>query len=878
FIGTDSLLYEICELDDISDCITAMVFIEVTAETHPMAENDFSSTLENTLVSINVLENDTNIDASTLNVIDAPQNGTFTVENDELVYTPNNGFVGTDSLLYEICELDDISDCVTAMVFIEVTAETHPMAENDFSSTLENTLVSINVLDNDTNIDASTLNVIDAPQNGTFTVENDELVYTPNNGFIGTDSLLYEICELDDISDCVTAMVFIEVTAESSTTDDEVGAVAGIATQIDIIGNDDDNIDPTTVAILEQPENGTVEVNPETGVLTYTPNEGFAGVEIITYTACDDENNCDEASVVITVLPSIIVPDETPTSLCLDAETTTEICIDIEEATEHIDVAQSTASAGSLSLSNDNCMIYDPVLFEGTATITMMVCETENVNMCREETFIIQVGCFMPTLADDIALIDANSVTINGQTINTEVGLEGILIPVANNDQYTCDQTLTINIVEAATNGETTMIGNEISYVPDANFSGINTITYEACNDCGLCNTAIAVIEVNADTTPCDAFEANICAEPLVPILVCPTFCLPTDNYAIVDASTTFSCSLALVDGCIQYTALPLFEGSDIIEIVGCDEFACDTVYVHLEVGTCNENEAPIAETDYATAVNGIAINIDVLENDTDADNDELTVTSFTQPLNGTVTLVDGILTYTPNADYEGEDNFVYQICDTENNCDMAVVFIDVIDNTDCSNEYSLCAEPITPIFVCPEFCNLDANDNITIVDVETTYNCSVYLQDDGCVRYTALPLFAGSEVMTIIGCNNFGLCDTINITINVTDDCAADNESDNGAGKEVAPIENSASLQIIDIYPQPATQKAYLNFVSQTSEATIIVYDLVGKIIFTQNLINLDTAKSNQVAIDVSKYASGLYTVVLETKNETVATKLLKQ
>ena len=64
----------------------------------------------------------------------------------------------------------------------------------------------------------------------------------------------------------------------------------------------------------------------------------------------------------------------------------------------------------------------------------------------------------------------------------------------------------------------------------------------------------------------------------------------------------------------------------------------------------------------------------------------------------------------------------------------------------------------------------------------------------------------------------------------------------------------------------------------SQASEATITVYDLTGRVVFTQNLTNLETESINQVAIDVAKYASGLYTVVVETENEIAATKLLKQ
>ena len=82
-------------------------------------------------------------------------------------------------------------------------------------------------------------------------------------------------------------------------------------------------------------------------------------------------------------------------------------------------------------------------------------------------------------------------------------------------------------------------------------------------------------------------------------------------------------------------------------------------------------NEAPIAgddvfDTETDTSVD-ITINTELLDNDSDANGDALTLTEFTQPANGTLLdNGDGTLTYTPNSGFEGDDTFTYTVSDGE--------------------------------------------------------------------------------------------------------------------------------------------------------------------------------------------------------------------
>ncbi|MCI0538487.1 MAG: tandem-95 repeat protein, partial [Verrucomicrobiales bacterium] len=76
-------------------------------------------------------------------------------------------------------------------------------------------------------------------------------------------------------------------------------------------------------------------------------------------------------------------------------------------------------------------------------------------------------------------------------------------------------------------------------------------------------------------------------------------------------------------------------------------------------------NDSPVAAADYLITDEDIPTTIDVLANDADADEDGLTLTSFTQPENGElVRLPDGVFRYTPKPNYSGSESFSYRISD----------------------------------------------------------------------------------------------------------------------------------------------------------------------------------------------------------------------
>ncbi|MDO6512239.1 cadherin-like domain-containing protein, partial [Celeribacter halophilus] len=75
----------------------------------------------------------------------------------------------------------------------------------------------------------------------------------------------------------------------------------------------------------------------------------------------------------------------------------------------------------------------------------------------------------------------------------------------------------------------------------------------------------------------------------------------------------------------------------------------------------------------------GGAVTVNVMENDADADGDDLTIDQHTQPNNGTVTENDdGTLSYTANDGFVGTDSFTYTVTDGQGGESTATVKIEV--------------------------------------------------------------------------------------------------------------------------------------------------------------------------------------------------------
>jgi hypothetical protein len=213
--------------------------IEVTAyvpkpNQAPVAGDDSANTDEDIGITIDVLSNDSDADGDPIVIssVTEPVSGTAVENNDgTITYTPDANFNGTDSFTYTIDDGNGGTDTATVTVTVNPVADP-PDAVDDAESTTVDTVVTIDVLANDSDPDGDALAVIDvtAPVNGTAEAVDsdadgvlDSVTYTPASDFIGTDSFTYTVS--DGNGGTATATVTVDVTGPNSGTALYVSAI-----------------------------------------------------------------------------------------------------------------------------------------------------------------------------------------------------------------------------------------------------------------------------------------------------------------------------------------------------------------------------------------------------------------------------------------------------------------------------------------------------------------------------------------------------------------------------------------------------------------------------------------------------------------------------
>jgi hypothetical protein len=131
--------------------------------------------------------------------------------NHEIVYTYTTLGTGTQSIAWKVKDVCGIWSN-TAYFFYVLDCIVPPVAVNDTACASCGVPFTIDVLANDTGTyNPTTLTITTAPTQGTAIVVSGKILYTPNTGYAGLDSLSYQVSGFDPNSQSNIATVAITV-------------------------------------------------------------------------------------------------------------------------------------------------------------------------------------------------------------------------------------------------------------------------------------------------------------------------------------------------------------------------------------------------------------------------------------------------------------------------------------------------------------------------------------------------------------------------------------------------------------------------------------------------------------------------------------------
>ncbi|MFY7740542.1 MAG: gliding motility-associated C-terminal domain-containing protein [Flavobacterium sp.] len=694
--GNYSVIYEICEVLNPSNCDQATAFINVATID---AINDTPTPINGTPggTTPSVLVNDTLnglpvvLTDVTLTPTSVPTG--LTLNPDGTITVDPNTPAGTYPVVYEICQVANPTVCDTATANVVVTTidavnytpATIPSATGGTTpSVLANdTLNGLPVVPTDVTLTPTSVPAgLTLNPDGTITVAPG----TPN----GTYPVVYEICQVANPTVCDTATASVVVAAIDAVDDTPtpINGTPGGSTP-SVLANDTLNglpLVPTDVTLTPTSVPAGLTLNPD-GTITVDPNTP-AGTYPVVYTICEIAvpTNCDTAtaSVVVTTIDAV---DDTPSVVngTTGATVPTIFTNDTLDGVAFVPTDVTLTSlplAAGLTLNADGTITVAPGTAAGSYPVTYTICQVANPTVCDTAVTTIVVAT--------IDAINDSSTPINGTP-------GGSTPSVLANDTLDgsplnpTDATLTTVSVPA---GLTLNPDGTITVAPGT-AAGTYPVVYEICQVAHptICDTATASVvvttidAVNDTPTPINGTPGGTTPSVLVndtlnglPVVLTDVTLTPT---SVPTGLTLNPDGTITVDPNTPAGTYPVvYEICQVANPTVCDTATANVVVTTIDA--VNDTPATIPSATGGTTPS-------VLANDTLNElpivptDVTLTPTSVTAGLtlntDGTITVAPG----TPSGTYP----VVYEICQVANPtvCDTAtasvvVAAIDAVDDT----------------------------------------------------------------------------------------------------------------------------------------------------------------------------------------------------
>ncbi|MCC4221981.1 Ig-like domain-containing protein [Vibrio campbellii] len=733
----------------------------------PVANDDNAVTDEDTPVTINVLPNDTDIDGDTLTIVNASvpaEQGTVEIVDGKLVFTPAENFNGEATISYTVYD-GVLEDSAEVSVTVNPVNDA-PVANDDSAATDEDTTVTIDVLTNDTDVDGDTLTIVNASvpaEQGTVEIVDGKLVFTPAENFNGEATISYTVSDgaLEDSAEVTVTVNPINDAPVAN--DDNAVTDEDTPVTINVLPNDTD-VDGDTLSIVNASvpaDQGTVEIVD--GKLVFTPAENFNGETTISYTVSDGELE-DSAQVSVTVNPINDAPVANDDNAVTDEDTPVTIDVltndtDVDGDTLSIVNASVPADQGTVEIVDGKLVFTPAENFNGEATISYTVSDGELEDEAQVTVTVNPIND-APVANDDSAVTDEDTP---------------VTIDVLLNDTDIDGDTLTIvNASVPADQGTVKIVDGKLVFTPADNFNGEATISYTV-SDGELEDSAQVSVTVNPLNDAPVANDDSAATDEDTPVTI---NVLPNDTDVDGDTLTIVNASVPadqgtveIVDGKLVFTPADNFNGEATISYTVSDGVLEDSAEVSVTVNPINDVptvENTIAYQSLEEDFTPYTIDLNDAFSDVDNADGELTF-SVSGNSNIQVSIVDGIATIKPTADWNGSEELTFTAEDPSGETASQVVDFTVAAVVDIVSDSADIVEDT------PTKLDVLGNDNFEgdapVVSVEVGHeptNGTVVVNNDGTITYTPNQDYNGPDQFTYT-VSSGGVTESTTVTLNVT-------------------------------------------------------------------------------------------------------------
>ncbi|MCZ0758498.1 tandem-95 repeat protein [Vibrio diabolicus] len=742
-------------------------------------ESDRATVVEDTQTIIKVLGNDTfegDDKVVSLDTNHGPANGTVSVNPDgSVTYTPNDNYHGADSFTY-IVTSGGVSESTTVNVDVTPVNDA-PVAKDDTAVTDEDTPVTIDVLPNDTDVDGDTLSIQSAsvPEaQGKVEIVDGKLVFTPAENFHGDAEITYTVTD-GSLTDQATVNVTVNAVNDTPVVESNIAdqTLAEDFTPYTINLNtafsDVDNVDGELSFSVSG--NSNIQVAIVNGIATFTPTADWNGSEILTFTATDPSGESVSQTVNFTVAPvadivadKATVAEDTPTIIKVLGNDTFEG----DDKVVSLDTNNGPAN-GTVSVNSDGSVTYTPNdNYHGTDSFTYIVTSggvSESTTVNVDVTPVNDA----PVAKDDTAITDEDTpVTIDVLPNDTDVDGDKLSIESASVPKE---------------QGTVEVVNGKLVFTPAENFNGDAEITYTV-TDGQLTDEAKVTVTVNpvndAPTIKVDAVESitenAVSTDTVVATLEVADSDTPEDQLT-VSLDNNSNGYFVLVGDAVKLTQAG-------VDAINNDELNLKDLTISASVSdgvspTANDsgslivnrvNDAPTIDNviaDQVLAEDFDAYTIDL--NEAFKDSDSSLEFSVSGNNNIQISIVNGVATITPTADWNGKETITFTAKDPSGESVSQTVNFTVAQVVDIEADSADVVEDTPTIINVLGNDTFEGDDKVVSLDTNNgPANGTVSVNPDGSVTYTPNDNYHGADSFTYIVTSG-GVSESTTVNVDVT-------------------------------------------------------------------------------------------------------------
>ncbi|EMR6829535.1 tandem-95 repeat protein, partial [Vibrio parahaemolyticus] len=675
-------------------------------------------------------------------------------------------------------------------------------------------------------------------------IENGIATISPTADWNGSETLTFTAT--DPSGESISQTVNFTVAPVADIVADKATVVEDTSTVIKVLGNDTFEGDGKVVSLDTNngPANGTVSVNPD-GSVTYTPNDNYHGTDSFTYIVTSGGVS-ESTTVSVDVTPVNDAPVAKDDIATTQEDTAVTIDVlpndsDVDGDKLSIESASVPKEQGTVEVVNGKLVFTPAENFNGDAEITYTVTDGQLTDEAKVTVTVNPVNDAPTIKVDAVEGITENAVSTDTLVATLEVA-----------DTDTPEDQLTVSL-ENNSNGYFVLVGDEVK-LTQAGVDAVNNdelnlkdLTISASVSDGVNPTAndsdsLIVNRVNdAPTIKVDAVESitedAVSTDTVVATLTVRDTDTPEDQLT-VSLENNSNGYFVLVGDEVKLTQAG-------VDAVNNDELNLKDLTISASVSdgvnpTANDSDSLVVNrvNDAPTVENAIADQ--VLSEDFDAytidlnevfkDSDSSLEFSVSGNNSIQISIVNGVATITPTADWNGKETITFTAKDPSGESVNQTVDFTVAPVVDIEADSADVVEDTPTIINVLGNDTFEGADKVVSLGAENgPKNGTVIVNNDGTVTYTPDDNYVGEDTFTYIVTSG-GVSESTTVSVDVTP------ENDAPVAKDDTAITDEDTPVTIDVLPNDTDvdgDKLSIESASVPKEqGTVEVVN--GKLVFT--------------------------------------------